>query len=646
MISNQFAITLSYLLITLVPVTSFGVAFNVLMLLLAIWHGILVIKKNNGVRNSLINLIAITGMVITGLSVGIQNTVELFVALMLLACQLKVLQATTTKQWQQIYVLNFFTLSSVFLFSQSLYIALMVLMLLGVNLVAMLQVQPKTSLAFASKFTLTKVLISMALSILLLIFMPKIPSFWQMPGPTLAKTGLSENVDPFDIVNLAKSDELAFRAILNDRTQAPMGNKPLYWRAIIHDKFDGTQWRMSNLQNVSSNLTANLQLAPYKIIAEASNLPWLYALEHAVSPTKLVNNNYFGTLYRADKITSTFEYQVQSANIRQQTRMPARQYRFNTMLPEQLNPKAQALAKQWDLDSANTNEFIELMRRYFSSQGFRYTLTPNTSESKHKVDEFLFDYKNGFCGHYASSAAILLRSAGIPARLVSGYLGAEYNKQQGYFSVYQYDAHAWVEYFVPNEGWKTLDPTAWVSPQRLLGSLSEHQTLADEFQDNLGLSLVAWSNFTAINWLRLHLEQLDYQWTRWVLNFDQEKQTSLLQSLFGTKGKQWAGALVIFVISAILLLLFFYLQRHQQVKEPLVVKRYRQLIELSDKDLSAAPPKRAIDELTQQFSSHHEMLLQFYADFAADRYQGKSFGKNQNKHAKNLINSIKTKAKR
>ncbi|CAM3999165.1 transglutaminaseTgpA domain-containing protein [Pseudoalteromonas byunsanensis] len=645
MITNHLTITLSYLLITFLPVTPFGTPFNILMLLLAIWHGVMVYKKNTGVKNSLLNIIAILGIAITVISINITNTVELFVALMLLACQLKVLQATTNRQWQQIHVLNFFTIPSVFLFSQSLYVALMVMMLLGINLVAMLQLQHRASLAYSGKFTLSTVLLSMALSILLLIFMPKLPAFWQMPGPTLAKTGLTEDVDPFNIVKLAKSDELAFRAIFSDGSQ-PQINTPLYWRAIIHDKFDGNQWRMSNLQNVSSNLTANSNQPPYKIIAQASNLPWLYALEHAISPTKAVNNNYFGTLFRTDKITSTFEYQVQPANARQQVHMPNWQYRFYTTLPEQLNPKTQALAKQWDLSSTTTKQFIDLMQLYFVTQAFSYTLTPDVTNSEHKVDQFLFEYKNGFCGHYASSVAILLRSAGIPARLVSGYLGAEYNNQLGYFSVYQYDAHAWVEYYVPNEGWKVLDPTAWVSPDRLLGSLSEHQTLAGEFQQNLGLSLVAWSDFKAVNWLRLQLEQLDYQWTRWVLNFDQQKQASLLQALFGAKGKQWVGALVILIISVVLTLLFFYVKRAQQVKEALAIKRYRQLIGLSKKNLSAAPPKRAVDELIQQFTDHREMLQQFYADFAANRYQGKSFGKNQNKHAKNLINSIKTKAKR
>ncbi len=303
MITNHFVITLSYLLLTFLPTMSFGTPFSILMLLLALWHVVLVIKNKPGVKNALLNLIAIVGMLITGFSVGAKNTVELFVALMLLACQLKVLQATTSRQWQQIYVLNFFTIPSVFLFSQSLYVALIVLILLGINLTFMLQVQHRVSLAFAGKFTLSKVLLSMSLSILLLIFMPKLPAFWQMPGPTLAKTGLTEDVDPFNIVELVKSDELAFRALFNDETQ-PQVNTPLYWRAIIHDRFDGTQWRMSNLQNVASNLTPNSLQSPYKIIAEASNLPWLYALDFAMSPTKSVNYNYFGTLYRTDKITS------------------------------------------------------------------------------------------------------------------------------------------------------------------------------------------------------------------------------------------------------------------------------------------------------------------------------------------------------
>ncbi|CAH9061972.1 Protein-glutamine gamma-glutamyltransferase [Pseudoalteromonas holothuriae] len=642
---NALLITLCYLLLTLLPIAKFGTPFNTLMVLLALWHGLLIVKKQTGVRNSILNGIAIIGMAITVVSIGLHSTVSIFVALLLLACQLKVLQAKTTSQWRQILVLNFFTLPCIFLFSQSLYIALLVMIMLGLNLSFMLQLQKVGSFKAVSRFVFSKMILSCVLSIFLLLFLPKLPAFWQLPGPQLAKTGLSENVSPFSIAQLSQSDELAFRAVFaSERLQ--QSQAPLYWRAIIHNKFDGKQWTIANFQKAAADLQKNIQSEPYTVIAEPSNTPWLYALDLATSPTTDVQSNPYGTLYRTNKLSSTFEYIVEPANDDIITNISGWQYRINTALPKNVNPKAQNLAKQWGQSSNTTAQFISLMRRYFQDQGFSYTLTPQVATSEHMIDQFLFEYKSGFCGHYASTAAMMMRSAGIPARLVSGYLGAEYNQEQGYYSVYQYDAHAWVEYFVPNEGWKRIDPTAWVSPQRLLGSLSQYQPLANEFQSNLGISLAAWSGFPAINWLRLQLEQIDYQWTRWVLNFDQQKQSSLLKSLFGDNAKQLSGIIVIILLCIIFCALFFYAQYKKVIKEPLVIRLYRQLIALSQDDLSHTPPKKAIVILQQQFAQDTSALAQFYADFAANRYQGKTFGKDQSEHAKKLINSIKTKSKR
>nr|WP_274602021.1 DUF3488 and transglutaminase-like domain-containing protein [Pseudoalteromonas sp. S16_S37] len=637
--------TLSYLTITLLPITAFGFAFNALMVCLAVWHIALLRLNKQGVRNAILNAVALVGMAITVMSIGIKSTVSVFVALMLLACQLKVLQAKTLRQWRQVLVLNFFTFSCAFLFSQSLYIALLVLFMLGFNLVLMQTLQHVGTIKATSQFVVSKILLSCVLSVLLILFLPKLPAFWQLPGPQLAKTGLSETVSPFSISQLSQSDELAFRAIFND-VDIQQGQTPLYWRAIIHDEFDGQQWHIANLQKATINYEKSGGQPTYSIIAQPSNTPWLYALGFASSSTNNVQSNYFGTLFRTDRLTATLEYVVTPAKVDASPTMSRWQYQHNTAIPKQLNLRAQRLAQQWDKQSGTTAEFIALMRKYFVEQGFSYTLTPQVATSEHMIDQFLFDYKSGFCGHYASTVAMMMRSVGIPARLVSGYLGAEYNEKQGYFSIYQYDAHAWVEYFVPNEGWKRLDPTAWVSPERLQGSLSQYQPLANQFQSNLGMSLAAFSSFPAINWLRLKLEELDYQWTRWVLNFDRQKQSSMLEAMLGKNNQHLSGVIAIITLGIIFTGIFFYIQFNSRIKEPDAIKHYRRLCSFSSIDLEHTPPKQSIEQLQQQFPEQSADLMQFYADFCANRYQGKTFGKNQNIHAKNLINSIKTKAKR
>lgn len=633
------------MILTLLPITDFGIAFNSLMIGLAAWHGARLFQKKSNVRNAILNVVAIVGMAITVMSIGLKNTVSVFVALMLLACQLKVLQAKSLTQWRQVLVLNFFTFPCAFLFSQSLYVALLVLGMLSFNLVLMITIQNIETTKSASRFVLSKIVLSCMLSALLILFLPRLPAFWQLPGPQTAKTGLSETVSPFSISQLSQSDELAFRAIFNNKN-IRQAQSPLYWRAIVHDEFDGQQWHIANLQKTAISIKKQPAAPSYSIIAQPSNAPWLYALGAASSPTNIVKNTYFGTLFRTDKLNATLEYIVTPSITDNNTQMPNWLYRNNTAIPGSLNPRARALAQQWDNQANTTGQFIALMRRYFTDQQFSYTLTPQAATSEHMIDQFLFDYKSGFCGHYASTVAMMMRSVGIPARLVSGYLGAEYNEQQGYFSVYQYDAHAWVEYFVPGKGWQSLDPTAWVSPQRLLGSLSQYQPLANEFQTNLGISLTAFSSFPAINWLRLKLEELDYQWTRWVLNFDQQKQNSMLENLLGKNAKQWSGIVAVVLLSIIFSILFFYIQMSHRVKEPRAIRLYRQLMSLSSQDLASTAPKKSIELLQQQFPEYGAQLEQFYANFAAHRYQGKSFGKNQNIHAKNLINSIKTKAKR
>ncbi|RXE95944.1 hypothetical protein D9981_13470 [Pseudoalteromonas phenolica O-BC30] len=275
--------------------------------------------------------------------------------------------------------------------------------------------------------------------------------------------------------------------------------------------------------------------------------------------------------------------------------------------------------------SNNTAEFIGLLRNYILEQGFTYTLNPPISQSKNKIDEFLFNNKAGFCGHYASTIAMMMRSVGIPARLVSGYLGGEFNAKNNYYSIYQYDAHAWLEYYVPNQGWLELDPTAWVSPERLNGSLSQHSQLSEELKSNIGMTLMGLSDVALVNWLRLQLESFDYQWTRWVLNFDDQKQSSFLKNIFGERAKILSGIAVIIGLCLLFALVYWVLQRNSNQPTPLPVKLLRklQLRAFGEFD-NTKTPGQIISAIHDKYPKIETELNSFLHEFEKVRYGNKS----------------------
>lgn len=628
----------------IILINELGGVFTALILSLSIWHlGQLKLVKTPP-SNTLLNIVAIIGMLILSFSIGFSDSISLFVSLIVLACQLKAIQAKNNAQYQYLAILNFFTIPCLFLFSQSLYTSVIVLVFLALNLGFMIAVAHKQPLQLATKDAFIKLLLVLPISALLVIFFPKLPAFWQLPGPTLAKTGLSEEVNPFSIAQLSQSDELAFRAILEQENDL---KSPYYWRAIIHDTYDGKSWKMSTRQNISSATSFSNQGSSYQILAEPSNYPWLFSLGYSTSDTQGVTSNMFGTLFRTISVNGSFEYKaVTIDNTIRSESISNWQYRHFTRFPVNLNPRAQALALEWDRESNTTAQFINLMKRYFIQNNFQYTLNPQPMLSESSVDEFIFENKSGFCGHYASSVAMMMRSVGIPTRLVSGYLGGEYNRKNNYFSIYQYDAHAWVEYFTPTQGWQLLDPTAWVSPERLLGSLSQHSSLANEFKSNLGLSLIALSSVPGIDWLRLKLEEYDYQWTRWVLNFNEDKQRSFLHQLFGKYARSLSGALSIFGLVTFFSVFFWFIQRQKVQKVPIEVELYNKLQLASNLALKNVTPLQFVTQLKEKHPELSNELDQFYRDFAQSRYQGKILKKRQRVSVLKLIKSVKTKTKR
>jgi protein-glutamine gamma-glutamyltransferase len=365
---------------------------------------------------------------------------------------------------------------------------------------------------------------------LMLVFWLLFPRFagplWHIPNDSQAATsGLSDSMSPGDITQLALSDEVAFRVRFASTPPPPPQER--YWRGPVLDHFDGHTWTRSN-----SGFPGAPPLQPvgpayrYTVMMEPHQHRWIFMLDWPSEwdlPRAGLSNDYTlmqpEPLSRPVDVTGTSYTRVQSTlPLSQNTR------RRELQQPANRNPRTQELAHKLRGDHADDMELVGAVLSMFRQQPYFYTLTP-PKLSDNSVDEFLFDTKRGFCGHYASAFAALMRAAGIPARVVTGYQGGTLNPYGDYWILRQSDAHAWTEVFIAGQGWTRIDPTAAIAPERVERGLAEVASADDPLVSR-------WQSRTA--WFagaRLRLDLLRELWRERILDFDQESQRKLLEML-------------------------------------------------------------------------------------------------------------------
>ena len=648
-IKNQRVINFSLSFIYLGLVSFFiehlPLPFIIMLSMLCGWNIYLTLKYKQKPNAWLANGLAVIALIIMLSSIGFKDTVVLFVAMLLLSCVFKLLQAKTKQHYQLIITLTFFSLSAVYLFSQTIFTTLIISTLYILNFAVLGLLESSHSLKLSSKQSAKIIFLAFPLAVVLLIFLPKLPAFWQLPGPKMAQTGLSEQIDPFDIAKLSNSDELVFRAKFDNNS----ASTPYYWRAIVHDEFDGNAWKTSSFLKQAMRLptqnSSNGNTTQYSIIAEPAMADWLYGLGYASSNNENVVSNSVGLLRKKQYKSKVLQYSVSTEPLSSK-KLNNIEQRFYKTLTVSNNQKSYQLAQQLKNSSANADELFNKLLDYFSQNNFSYTLTPTPMRGDDTLDQFMFNNKRGFCGHYASAAAFIFRSAGLPARVVSGYLGGEYNQSNDYITVRQYDAHAWVEVYT-NAGWRIFDATAVVAPERLNGSLSQSAALNDEFKNNINFGLVSLSNYAAINWLRLELENLDYQWSSWVLGFDKNKQQDLLASLFGNTYVWLVPLGVIIVLILSFSAYFIYINRPKATtKQPPLVKEYYQILSWANKHTINYPenatPIQTLQHISQQVPYAEQQITAFCHLFEQVRYARQPFTKERKNQAKDLIKLIKS----
>jgi protein-glutamine gamma-glutamyltransferase len=490
-------------------------------------------------------------------------------ALLSLVAGLKLLETQSRRDLYVVSFIIYFLCLTALLRSESFWLLIYLAGVCWLTTASLMRLTPtsplpgwRRSLSYAGRVSAQ----ALPMALVLWLFFPRLDSpFWRVPADAhSAETGLSDSMSPGDIVKLALSDEVAFR-VRFEGPEPPAAE--LYWRGpVLHD-FDGQTWRRITSGSAQAPALERMGAAyRYVLSLEPSPHNWIFALDWPdrwdLAAGSLTGDYMLvqsAPLARPIDVTA-----VSHTRVRAIEALTDAARRRDLKLPAGRNPRtlefARELRRAHPLDRDYAQAVLDLFRR----EEFFYTLEPPPLGAD-SVDEFLFDTKRGFCGHYASAFAVLMRAAAIPARVVTGYQGGLYNHFGDYRIVHQSDAHAWNEIWIDGEGWVRIDPTAAIAPARI------ERSLAEAFA--AGSAAGRWRGFSWLTDARLQLDALGQLWRQRILRFDQLSQERLLAGL-GIREPD--GQKIVMVMAVGLALAFAWLtwqvrrEQRPESKDPLI----------------------------------------------------------------------------
>ncbi|NLZ86961.1 MAG: DUF3488 domain-containing transglutaminase family protein [Gammaproteobacteria bacterium] len=470
-----------------------------------------------------------------------------------------------------IILFNFalFVAASSFLYSQSFGMAIVIVLCLISCLIGLYRIQTsefeqepttqRAALQQDAKHVAKFILYAIPFFILLFIFFPRLPPLWHIPIPeNKGVTGISDSMSPGDIAELSQSSALAFR-IIGDVSKLPPRSE-LYWRALVLDEYDGQRWT-SSFVNQQPLMRQPMDSSPvpvgwnYQYLAADPSVFWIMGLEKSIPVERRYYNRQDWSIVPR-RLTQRVEPIPLQWIGTQYDPQAVGQYlaRINSQVQRRLDPQAQQLAQRLYTQSAeDPRRYVQNVLNWYQQNNFVYTLKPGQL-GQNRIDEFLFNSRQGFCEHYASSFVMLMRYVGIPARVVTGYQGGELAPDRKSWEVRQLDAHAWTEVWL-DQKWQRFDPTAMIAPQRIDGGM----------QNLLSQDERVWSNnstWTSQNnqWMtkmRVWSDYASYQWQSKVVGYNAESQQNWLSKL----GLSSVYSSIVVLLGSIALLILAYILR-------------------------------------------------------------------------------------
>jgi transglutaminase-like putative cysteine protease len=387
--------------------------------------------------------------------------------------------------------------------------------------------------------------------LVLFVLFPRIPGpLWGLPKDAWSGvTGLSDDMSPGNISSLSQSDAVAFRVTFRGEPPPPAQR---YWRGPVLDVTNGRRWSRGHrsLKRRPVRFRRHGDAVHYEVTLEPHGKRWLFGLDlPAFLPIRSLVSSELELRTTRD-VRERLRYRMVSYS--SYALEPERPFKPwpSLSLPQRVHPRARALALKWRKGLKHPQAVVDHALRWFREQGFRYSLTPPRLPGD-PVDDFLFGTREGFCEHYAGSFVVLMRAAGIPARVVTGYQGGEMNPLGDYMLVRQRDAHAWAEVWLEGRGWVRVDPTAVVAPVRI------EQGMDAAIPPTIGPSGLGITPAPAVadtfRRLRQAMDAMQANWNSWVLGYGATRQRQVL-SRFGLDSSS-AGSLVLTLTLLVTLLL-------------------------------------------------------------------------------------------
>ena len=456
------------------------------------------------------------------------------VAFLFILVAIKFLETRSRRDGTLLVCLACFLLITPFFYSQAIFAAFAAIpavLLVGVTLDVLADGR-NGALPFAWRAALQRsgilILQGLPVAILLFVLFPRLAApLWGLPSDFGAQTGLSDSMAPGQISELSLSDAVAFRV---DFEAAPPPVAKRYWRGPVFSRFDGRTWTAGLFQAGGELTPYDAPAITYTVTLEPNFRPWLFALDLPAALPRLATGSQAGQsailtrdqqLLLRSPVTESLRYTQLSILRDSYTAHPGDG-------PQNLalgrgNARTLAFARELRALHADPADYIRTVLDWFNRESFVYTLAPPFLEHD-PVDLFLFDARRGFCEHYASAFVLLLRAAGIPARVVTGYQGGTMNPQGGYLIVRQSDAHAWAEALVDG-AWQRFDPTAAVAPSRIeLG-------LGGALPSGERVPFLARLDSTWLRDVRLSWDAFNHDWRRNVVGFNYDRQRSLWRDM-------------------------------------------------------------------------------------------------------------------
>lgn len=455
-------------------------------------------------------------------------------ALLVLMGALKLAESRTRRDDGIVVAVSLFMLLAAALADQSLWrLPLYLLFAWGACAAMAVIAHPGPALSTRAALRLSARALAMAipLAAACFLFFPRFSGqFWALQRGAQASTGLGDEMAPGSVGELATEYTPAFRVRFEG---APPPRESLYFRGPVLNSFDGFTWRRERSVLYRPGQLEMLG-APvrYRVTLDPTNRPYLFTLETlAEVPARGMFLSHDRQLTVFNDIDSVRSYDAAShLNVRDTFALSPLGRRHETRLIGDRNPRARALAIEMRSRARDDAEFADAVMRWFQTQGLEYTFEPGTT-SVDSVDHTLFETKLGFCAHFASAYATMMRAAGVPARVVTGYLGGEWNPVGGYLLVRQSDAHAWTEVWLEGRGWARFDPTTMVAPDRL--QRGAYDMLSDSLPASNRLYRSEWFNRVSQLW-----DSANQWWQESVVEFDLGSQLDVLRKL-GIDSPDW-----------------------------------------------------------------------------------------------------------